>query len=340
MKPPKAAGRKPAKTNLPALVTPTAIERIQPKQSNSLNGWVRLYCTLEAGANAPSTFLAKVRDLRLFLTFLQEKLGSDHPDQWTKSVTAGFLRHLENTLGRKPTTVNRVLATLRHCANWIHHHRAFLASNPADGIKDLVVDEPEWKGLSDLEVMRLKSAAEQLVRLKAAPNQHPVRDQAIFLVLLNTGLRVSELAALDRRQHEGKHLTDVKRKGKVRTAKVFLPTEAREALDRYLELRGGNPGPLLCSRSGQRLERQHVDRLVKQIAAQANAHLRHDQRIQLSAHILRHTFLRKVAEKRGVHVAMEVAGHTSSKYIWRYVKPSEAEKEKALEGLFWLVCFG
>ena len=43
---------------------------------------------------------------------------------------------------------------------------------------------------------------------------------------------------------------------------------------------------------------------------------------------------RRIAEKSGVQHAMEAAGHTSSNYIWRYVKPSDEEKEKVLEDLF------
>jgi hypothetical protein len=31
---------------------------------------------------------------------------------------------------------------------------------------------------------------------------------------------------------------------------------------------------------------------------------------------------------------MELSGHSSSNYIWRYVQPSDEEKEKAVEGLF------
>ena len=44
--------------------------------------------------------------------------------------------------------------------------------------------------------------------------------------------------------------------------------------------------------------------------------------------------LRKAAEKYGVQYAMELAGHTSSRYIWRYVQPSQEQKEAALEDLF------
>lgn len=121
----------------------------------------------------------------------------------------------------------------------------------------------------------------------------------------------------------------------IRTSWVFVPKEAREALDQYIDqVRGKKLGPLFCSRAGQRLERQHADRILKQIAAQANSRIPAEQQVRISAHVLRHTFLRKVTQKYGVQFAMEMAGHVSSKYIWRYVKPSEAEKEKALEELF------
>jgi site-specific recombinase XerD len=83
-------------------------------------------------------------------------------------------------------------------------------------------------------VTRLRAAAEQLLRLRTGRNQHPLRDHAIFLVLLHTGLRVSELLELDIKQYREKHFTEVKRKGAKVTARVFLPKEAKEALDGYM----------------------------------------------------------------------------------------------------------
>lgn len=321
------------KHHLPAAAGGAALVPLRPADAESLVGWVRLYGAVEAGASAANTVLAKGRDLGQFLRFFADRVRSDHPDQWTKPVTAAFLRHLEDAEGKKPTTVNRVLATLRHCSAWVHHRRPFLAGDPCAGVRELVTTEPAWKGLSDVAVMRLRSAAEQLVRLKARADQHPLRDRAIFLVLLHTGLRVSELLALDRHQYRGRAFVDVKRKGKVRTAKVFVPPEAREALDAFL-VTGPGGGPLFTSRAGGRLARQHVDRLLKQLAALANSRLPAGEQIRLSPHVLRHTFLRKVTQKHGVEFAMEAAGHASSKYIWRYVRPSDEQKEAALEDLY------
>ncbi len=76
------------------------------------------------------------------------------------------------------------------------------------------------------------------------------------------------------------------------------------------------------------------DELLKAIAGQANATLPKKEHIHISAHMLRHTVLRKAARKHGVEYAKELAGHTSDRYIWRYVQPSDAEKEQAVEDLF------
>jgi integrase len=162
--------------------------------------------------------------------------------------------------------------------------------------------------------MRLKSAAEQLLRLRTKPHQCPRCDNAIFLLLLHTGLRVSELAALNRHQYRGEHLLDVKRKGKMRTAKIFLPREAKEALDAYLkDDRGDQDGPLLTTRPGARLTRQDIDWLLRGLAAQANATARdQSKRLALPAHTLRHTFPHKLAQERGVDFAMQASGHDSS----------------------------
>ena len=175
----------------------------------------------------------------------------------------------------------------------------------------------------------------QLIHVKRRRNQHPIRDFAIFHVLLRTGLRISELLRLDLDQYRGKHFANVKRKGRSVTREIFLAAEAREALDRYIdEVRAREPGPLFLSRSGKRLARQNVDSALKAIASQANARFPDDQKIRLHAHVLRHTCLRRAAEKHGVQYAMELSGQSSERYIWRYVQPSSDQKEAALDELF------
>ena len=43
--------------------------------------------------------------------------------------------------------------------------------------------------------------------------------------------------------------------------------------------------------------------------------LKDDEQIALSAHVLRHTFLRKMTKNHGVHYAMEASERSLSRYI-------------------------
>lgn len=43
--------------------------------------------------------------------------------------------------------------------------------------------------------------------------------------------------------------------------------------------------------------------------------------LAVSPHVLRHTFLRRLAEEKGVQYAKEASSHKSDRYIWWYVKP-------------------
>lgn len=53
-----------------------------------------------------------------------------------------------------------------------------------------------------------------------------------------------------------------------------------------------------------------------------------------SPHMLRHTFLKRVTDKHGVHIAQKLSGNVSVREIFRYAKPSEEESAAVVEGLF------
>ena len=64
-----------------------------------------------------------------------------------------------------------------------------------------------------------------------------------------------------------------------------------------------------------------------------HAHLPEGEKMGVSPHVLRHTFLRKLAETKGVHYAREASGHQSDRYIWRYVKPDQQTLADAIDEL-------
>jgi integrase/recombinase XerD len=114
-----------------------------------------------------------------------------------------------------------------------------------------------------------------------------------------------------------------------------MTPKAREALDGYLEHeREKRSGALFQSRTGRRLPRTTVQDVPAAIRNQTNSQLPEDERFTFPPHTLRHTFLREMARKHGVEFALEQSGHTSGRYIWRYVQPSDDARQQAVDELF------
>jgi integrase/recombinase XerD len=151
--------------------------------------------------------------------------------------------------------------------------------------------------------------------------------------LLGTGLRISELLALDRTQFSGRGFVNVVRRGGHIQRFVPVQKRHRQVLEAWLKERREVPGPLFPTRTGKALNRKEAFAILQRIARQANAHLPPEEHIHVSPHVLRHTLLHKVANEKGVHYAMELSGHRSDRYIWRYVKPNAQSLADAIDEL-------
>ena len=302
------------------------------RNSNSLVSWANLYFQFHVLGSPTKTVQAKTKDMSKFLSFFEKEIGHEHIDSWTPAVTKHFLNHLAGTASTvtgkplKATSINRVLATLSNFAGWVEKQRPFLAGSPFVGVKNLKVDAPHWNGLTAREVLRLKSACEQRLNACKRKDQNPLLEAAVFHVLLYTGMREAELVALNRHQYHHRGFHDVKRKASRVSTKIPCPQEAREKLEAYLADSPKEPHePLFTSRYGSRLLPRDVARICERIAQQASAHLSEADEIRLTPHMLRHTFLKRIADKHGVHVAQQMSGNISMREIFRYTKPSDEE---------------
>ena len=210
---------------LPYDLKPMKTTLLPPQQRESLIKWFELYMGIEAGPAGSNTFKAKRSDLQNFIRYLNETGEAETPDQWTKSVTESFLRHLYRKRELAASTVNRALATLKHAASWIEKQRPFLVGNPCEGVRTIEEDAPDWNGLEDEEIEAVVAATDQLV--KEGESQYALRDRAILMVLLRTGLRVSELLGLDLKNYRGGAFVNIRRKGKRLTKRIPVPEAAR-----------------------------------------------------------------------------------------------------------------
>jgi integrase/recombinase XerD len=307
------------------LVIPETPGTLAPSEAgSSLVGWLIAYCQAEVTGSPTTTVQAKKRDFELLLRYFAQMMRTDSIDDWTRSVTLGFVQWLEteanNGKGYAPTTVNRTLATLRRAARWIQRRRPFMAGDPFERVSDLIVTVPPAKGLSPLQRRRVLAAADKLCALQSQRNQQPRRKRALLIILLETGMRISETLRLTMDQYDRKYFRNVKRKGK-RRDDVYVAPEARAALDDYFaHERGKGPGPLFMSRGGQAMLRKDADRYLKQIAAMANANVPEEERVNLHAHVMRHTALKQAEAKFGRAFAQKKSGNVGMQHIERYVQ--------------------
>lgn len=215
-----------------------------------------------------------------------------------------FLSHLrENNYSK--STVARKLATLRSFYKFLVR-RGLLGSNPVASIRTPKQDKRLPQCLDVAQIDKLLSNPDTSTLLGA-------RDRAILEMLYSTGMRVSELVALDVTDIDlTANTVRVQGKGKKQRVVPVGPGAAR-AVVHYLDLRRTQAQPgkaavsaLFINKHGHRLSTRSVRRKLDKYLLEAGLDL------SVSPHTLRHSFathmLSRGADLRSVQ---QLLGHQS-----------------------------
>jgi integrase/recombinase XerC/integrase/recombinase XerD len=157
---------------------------------------------------------------------------------------------------------------------------------------------------------------------------HDLRDKAVLLTLLDTGLRASELVALnvgDLAAPTGSVLVRQGKGGKVRT--VFLGSKTLREVNRYLRLRGTLAGgaPLFATEQGGRLKYEGLRDIVRRRAEQAGVP-------PPTLHSFRRAFaLACLRNGVDVYSLQRLMGHADLGVLRRYLAQTEGDLRRAHE---------
>jgi integrase/recombinase XerC len=219
--------------------------------------------------------------------------------------------------GLNARSIARKLSAWRGFFDWLAD-QVTLPSNPVDGIKAPKRNKPLPKALSADDAVRVV-AESRPGRNADAPSQ--LCNRAMFELLYSSGLRVSELAALDVRfVKEGSYVSagwidsdeqevTVTGKGN-KQRKVPVGGPAMQAIAAWLAARGAllksDPNPLFLTERGTRMSPR-----VLQLRLKAHA-----QALGIPAdvhpHVLRHSFASHVLQSSGdLRAVQEMLGHAS-----------------------------
>jgi len=222
--------------------------------------------------------------------------------------------------GRTPATVNRRPIALRGFFRWAR--RSGLArENPFEGMEVVLVKQQKHTAPRWLE------RKEQLAPMRAVRGGESVRDLALVQTLLGTGLRISELAALEVSDLEISHRTGwlYGRQGKGSKARgIPLDNRTRKALSSYLEERREDGSKRLFLDQRGPLSEAGINYLVTKYAYQAKL-------LDCTSHTLRHTFAKNPVDAgTPLDQVATLLGHESLDTTRIYARPSKRDLEQAV----------
>lgn len=234
-------------------------------------------------------------------------VGNIDASELTVNVIDQYARNL-SLRPIKPKTYRNKMVIVKCLVNYLYKYDKTL-------LKPDLIELPkeahtEANFLDDAEVKQLLNVI-----------QKP-RDRAMILVLLSSGLRVSELT--DLRVSDIYQRSVAVRNGKGGKPRItFITPEANKAVRAYLTACGREDGYLFANHLGERMSRALVARKVSAYAKKAGI------KKKVTTHTLRHTMATTML-RRGARVedVQQILGHTNIKTTLLYLHFTNFDLQK------------
>lgn len=215
----------------------------------------------------------------------------------------------------KPSTVASYHRHIRTFFRWLVAGE-YIASSPMEKIAPPIDRPDEIQPFSEEQVSALVKAAQETLT--------PKRDVAILLFLLDTGVRLTELCGLRRKDIDLPSRTAhvVGKGNKARNVPMGLKT--LQALRDYLkEEKREEDDPIFLSKRGEALRLSGVQQLIDRLGDASEV-----RGVRCSPHTFRHTFAVLFLRNGGNQFTlMRILGHTDLRMTSRYVSLAQADIE-------------
>jgi integrase/recombinase XerD len=281
---------------------------------------------------SPNTIAAYRDTVRLLLRFAAKQCGREPSMLDIADLDAGtiaaFLDHLETDRGNSARTRNARLAAIHS----LYRYAALRHPEHAQDIQRVLSIPPKR---TDRVLVTFLDQGE-IDALLDAPDRSTWtgrRDHALLLTAIQTGLRASELTALNIADVQLGNAAHVTCTGKGRKQRVTpLTTTTAAVLRVWLAERAGNPdNPLFPTIRGRRLSRDGLERRLAKHTDHAARRLQSLREKTVTLHTLRHT-----AAMQLLHAGIDTTvialwlGHERVETTQIYLHANLALKEKAL----------
>lgn len=261
-------------------------------------------------ANVPLRAL-RVQTVREFISYLR--------NAHVKHSNNTFVGDDYKTAGLSPATVNTHLKHLRDFFNYLitekyvdinPFHAVKLVKEPVDTVKGLTIDEVK--------------------RLVKAPNTRRFagfRDYTLIVLLLDTGLRISEALAITAYDVDFRTQNIIVKAENAKSNKFrfvpFSPKTGKLLKELIAETKELHSIYIFCTVYGDRLDREVFSRRLQRYAIDVGI----DSKV--SPHRLRHTFATQYLMNSGDVMSLQkILGHSTMSMVRRYVQMTDADISK------------
>jgi integrase/recombinase XerC len=279
------------------------------------------------GGHSQKSIAAYCSDLRGFMQWFNGHTGQSFAPELVIPQDLRAYDHFSNEIQHvRAATWNRRFNALAAFFQFATQE-GLIVSNPFNksGLRTRSVQEAPPKSLNKSDYARVLRVVEQSVNVSRTGNQRrmAIRNRAMFALLVYAGVRVGELCELrpanlllsDRKGHVAVEHGKGDKEGDVPLAR-----EARLAIADWLQI---NPDEVLFDG----LTSRQVQRIIADYGQRAG--------VQLTPHMLRHTFVYRALEMSGGNLALvkDLARHNRIDQTARYAKPHREDLEAAVENL-------
>ncbi|MFA5777678.1 MAG: tyrosine-type recombinase/integrase [Parcubacteria group bacterium] len=246
---------------------------------------------------SPHSSTAYIRDLNEFQEF--SKVTTE--GKITRTHIREFLSFISDK--NQPITRRRKLTSIRMFFKFLEDEK-LIKENPTKGLPSPKVEikEPSW--LTENETKKLVQAVEKSGSL---------RDEVIIRILVETGMRLNELANLNIGDLDTKNKTiKIHRKGN-KEQTIPINIKLNLLINKFIKNIDSDK-PLITSSFGRRMTNRRIGLLVKSYLKRAGIQK------NVSCHSLRHSFCTRMLEKGAdIKTIQILAGHvtiaTTEKYL-------------------------
>lgn len=239
-------------------------------------------------------------------------VGKDYMEIKYMDLKLTWMSELSNR-NNSNRTINIKIAAVKKLYEMLFDFE-LLEKNPAEKIKALEDDSQYQRNVwSKEEILKLIDTAKNL------------RDKALVALLLNTGLRISEVTemTLEQYQQEVIHVTC---KGGVKRD-IYLSENTRHIVDEYIAKGRKNSGidNLLVGNQGKPLRSDNCSATLKKLSAKAGINK------NICNHNIRATFATEVIKQHGLSAACSILKHSSPKVTQIYWNQDESETKDIMK---------